>query len=331
VTTDERVMTLFERANPVPDNDDIDSPLTASRYLDTLHQRSSTMTLTTTEPEAPEHTETRRWPLLAAAAARVLAPTIGGLVLAARDDKDETPLQEQPPPDSLALPVGELGFPGSSTDAGTYESDVLGVPLTFTVADDWTLWNVRPNNFTLTSTDQLSVFAANDYRLVRFMRVGGWHTRDEATDISIQAPGSIDPYDIDAWIADNDVVVDVSTDTVVSGRATRVLDIGVDPASDLAVPACGETGEPPQQVEPCFWYAALSDIPSDAIGTRIGAERGLSPLHVSRFWLITIDGHDPLLVHALAPVGDDAWLDEFEAATIHTLILDDDAPPASAG
>ena len=47
---------------------------------------------------------------------------------------------------------------------------------------------------------------------------------------------------------------------------------------------------------------------------------------VNRFWLITIEGFDPLLVQATAGAGDEEWLDLVGATTIATLQLGHDGP-----
>ena len=45
MTTEERVMSLFDQANPVPDPGDRTPTTSASGYLSTLERKSSTMTL----------------------------------------------------------------------------------------------------------------------------------------------------------------------------------------------------------------------------------------------------------------------------------------------
>lgn len=96
-------MTLFERANPVPDLDAATPHAAASIYLDTLQQRSATMTLVDTE--TPQRVDTRRWPFLAAAAA--VAIVAGLVIVATRDGGDSVPADE---PDAV---VGQQPTPVS--------------------------------------------------------------------------------------------------------------------------------------------------------------------------------------------------------------------------
>jgi streptogramin lyase len=95
MTTQERVMSLFESANPVPEPGN-STPQTASDYLATLDRRTNTMTLTAIEPEAPEHNNSKRPWLMAAAGVAALA-LVGGLVaFGTRADDDQLPA-DQPP------------------------------------------------------------------------------------------------------------------------------------------------------------------------------------------------------------------------------------------
>jgi uncharacterized surface protein with fasciclin (FAS1) repeats len=103
MTTDDRVMRLFEQANPVPDPGEIAPKVSASSYLDTIERKSTTMTVTTIEPEAPEHHDAhprRPW-LLAAAAAAALLLVAGLIVIGARPDDDPVPA-DQPRPSTPA-------------------------------------------------------------------------------------------------------------------------------------------------------------------------------------------------------------------------------------
>jgi hypothetical protein len=90
MTTEERVMSLFESANPVPEPGN-SAPETASDYLATLDRRTSTMTLTALEPKAPERNNSKRPWLMAAAAVAALALVVGGLALLSPDQDEERP------------------------------------------------------------------------------------------------------------------------------------------------------------------------------------------------------------------------------------------------
>lgn len=127
MTTEERVMSLFESANPVPEPDN-STPLTASDYLATLDRRTSTMTLTAIEPEAPEHNNSKR-PWLMAAAAVAALTLVAGLILAATRTGEVPVPADQPEP---TLPAGEpeskapttaLDIDGS--EASPFDADAL--------------------------------------------------------------------------------------------------------------------------------------------------------------------------------------------------------------
>ena len=85
MTTEERVMSLFESANPVPEPGDF-IPQTASDYLATLDRKTNAMTLTAIETETPSTTtrndpgslpphRSPRWRSSADSSPREFAPT----------------------------------------------------------------------------------------------------------------------------------------------------------------------------------------------------------------------------------------------------------------
>ena len=63
MTTDDRALDLFTRANPVPEPDQATPTIGATDYLHRLERRSSTMTLTAPQTENPAApTPPKRWP-----------------------------------------------------------------------------------------------------------------------------------------------------------------------------------------------------------------------------------------------------------------------------
>jgi hypothetical protein len=85
VITEDEVMRLLERADPAR-VDDSAPFVDAAGYLAALRTRSTTVTLIDTEPTPSRPKGHRRWPIIAVAAAAVVAIVVGGLALASRDD-----------------------------------------------------------------------------------------------------------------------------------------------------------------------------------------------------------------------------------------------------
>ncbi len=117
MTTDDRVMAILERANPVPTGELVDVPIGVTRYLETaLEQRSEPMTIIDPTPtRSADQSPRRHWPLFAAAASVVaLVVASIALVVATRDDAtvvdqpDPTvPPTIAPVPTTAATDVGE--------------------------------------------------------------------------------------------------------------------------------------------------------------------------------------------------------------------------------
>ena len=132
-----------------------------------------------------------------------------------------------------------------------------------------------------------------------------------------QKPTSIDPYDIEAWIVDNDVIAERRPDTTIDGRAATVYDVRIDPSSDLQV-GCNPSAAP------CFYINRVSDESHEPTG-QSDFNRTIFQGLSSRMWLVEVPGFDPILVEAVAGFhpfvnsanakafdGDAPWLDEFE-------------------
>jgi hypothetical protein len=153
-----------------------------------------------------------------------------------------------------------------------------------------------------------------------FQRWAGWSTRDEAV---VETPtASIDPYDVDAWVAENDVTLIADTTTTIAGRPARVFDVQVDPAT--TVQAAIDTGTESTLGclagwEPCFYSGTVA---SDYARRT----QWVSAQQIVRYYLITIEGSEPLLISVGGPAGSE-WYDEVESSVIATLQLGPDAPP----
>jgi hypothetical protein len=95
VTTEDEVMRLLRRADP--DRGRVHAPsVDGTEYLAALHTRSTTVTLTDIEPTPPGPKHCHLWPIVAVAAAAIVALGVGGLVLATRDgdQTDDVPANQ---------------------------------------------------------------------------------------------------------------------------------------------------------------------------------------------------------------------------------------------
>jgi hypothetical protein len=340
MTNEEHVMQLFEQANPVPEPSDIAPPIRMSGDLIDFQHRSSTMTLTAIEPNAPENHHTRRNWIVAAAAAVLLL--IAGLVVAATRNDDATLVPADTPaptvaPDDAANPptvdpapddaevtavdpatVGEqIPVRGDTAAAGQYTTNVLGVDVSFTTPRPLFVAANRTSDVVLIDGyDSDGSFPPDTGRALTFQRWAGWSTRDEAV---VETPtASIDPYDVDAWVADNDVTLIADTTMTIAGRPTRVFDVQVDPATTVQA-ATNTSGGCIAGWEPCFYTGTVaSDYAVRA--------QWISAQQISRFYLITIEESEPLLIGVSGPAGSE-WFDEVESSVIASLELGPDAPP----
>jgi hypothetical protein len=356
MTNEEHVMQLFERANPVPEPSDIAPPSRTSGDLINLQHRSSTMTLTAIEPDAPESHHTRRNWLLAAAAA--VALLIAGLVVAASRDDDTTlvpadtpaptvapdavnPPADDPAPEDAVEPAPEDAEPavdpapedadepavdpatvgeqipvfGETAAAAQYTTNVLGLDVSFTTPRPLFVAANRASDVTLIDGYD-GTYTPETGLSLALHRWAGWSTRDEAVDETPAA--SIDPYDVDAWVADNDVTLVSDTTTTIDGRPARVFDVQVDPASTVQA-VTNTSGGCFAGWEPCFYMGTVvSDYPQRT--------QWVSAKRITRFYLVTIEGSEPLMITVGGPAGSD-WFDEVESSVIATLELGPDAPP----
>lgn len=300
----------------------------------TTKREHHVMTLTAVEPDTPSQSgngSKRPWLLVAAAAAVVVLVLIGGLIATSGGSDDAPVPVDEPEPtapivddeaegiedEDSAVDAESLPFPGVAMAAGRYETEQLGVPATFEVPEDTNLWVMTPNRIVLWDPDQYSDPVPVEPRRLTLNRISSWSNPDEAVDQLFVGPGSIDPYDIAGWIEANDLVATDLTTTEVAGRPATVVDVQLEdvPANQDFFCLAAQS---------CRWAASIS---GERVGSRVDAEPWLSSGQVNRLWLITIEGEDPMLIHAAAGSGDEAWLDLVEQTTIATLELGPDAPP----
>lgn len=268
---------------------------------------------------------------LAAGAAIAVAIVVGLLALDSADPKRETaarpaaavadpaPVEFQTLPPAVA---STLPYPGGAVLPGRYTSDLLGISIEFTVDEATALRTARPGTILLTPVGTAANNLAGQPH-VQFLRLAGWNTGDEAADRRFRGVGGISPNNVRQWIADNDLLVEGHTLTMVDGRRTDVYDLRVDPASSLGEDICVP------ELRPCFWFASVAAEIAPTAAVRLD-----SPLFgptAIRLWLIGVDGEDPVLVQAAAVVGDEAWLDDFEATTIASLTIGETAAEQLAG
>lgn len=287
----------------------------------------------------PDRQARRRW-LLLANAAMVIGALVATVVVVLRPDTAPTSDTTSPPdPTAPAVepePVAEpLPFAGLDVEPGRYSTPQLGVPVTLTVDDEWSISESRASFVALRSPAGEVEVDVTTVRWIFLTRLGGWNTRAEAIDPSFRTPGSIEPDDIDGWLDQNDVVVLDRRDTVVDGRPAIVVDLQVDPAgtgAPLDFPRdpfnmFNDTCD--SATEPCFWYRSIPAHSDHGRGPR--PDPVMHTGQTRRMWLIAVPGLEPILIEAVVPVGDERWLDEFETTTITSLDLGDDAQPLTSG
>jgi hypothetical protein len=254
---------------------------------------------------------------------------VGGIaLLPGSSDDDQTAPRVAPTTAGLfETPVRVLPPPGGVVEPATYLSTQLGVPFRFTTSEPFVLGRSRPGHFTLLSRNAQRN-PKND-RAIIVERVGGWNTREQATDVDFRGTGSTDPSDVHTWAATNDVLVDRSATTTVDGRSTTVLDVRVDPDSTLRQDSCSfsSDGGRPERGDrvdwnPCFWYRSLSAEFDPEGGVRADLHDRMMGPSKSRLWVIDVPGADPIVIEAAAPLDDTTFFDEVASTVVATLSFD---------
>lgn len=351
MTTDERVIELFTGANPVPDDREIVPPSDASSYLAELERRESTVTLITNhdqdrdqagrrsprpDPHGREHR--RIGPMLVAAAAAIALVVAGLVYLVNRDGTDEIPAdvpapapeegQDEPIEAPAEIPVvpsdaaNPLPERGVTTAARTYWSDQLGVAVEFTLPEPLLVTSNAPawigmiGGYEGISGD----YPVESGTALAMYRWAGWSTAEEseiALNLASTEVASIDPYDVDGWLAANDLVVRLDETTEVADRPTRMFEVTVDPETDQ------QTSPRPEgcteEWTPCFHFGETTP-------SRAPRSEWVSAQRVTRFYLITIEDAEPLLISVGAPP-DSSFIEEIESTVIESLVIAEDVEP----
>ncbi len=274
-------------------------------------------------------TPTRRWPLIAAAAA-VVALAVTGIFLVNRGDGDTLPADDPPAPtlapspDPEAAPddptAMELPVVDSQVPPGRYESGAPGVTVTFTLDEGrtapWTVVsNQEPGGIQLWSDDTGREFIA-------IGRVGSWYDANEARDESTTGLGSIPPDDIDRWIEENGIIVTESADIEVGNRPAQYRQIRLDTSPGASADFC------PSDEQPCLWAATGS---ADTVG------EGPGPIPFSRdrlhsIWLVDMDDYEPLVILAIPNLDDEqAWFDTIVQPIVDSMEFGEPAPAVEGG
>lgn len=274
---------------------------------------------------------TRRWPLIAAAAA-VTALLVGGLALVNRDDGAEVPA-DTPPPTVAPAPVIEPEVvepevaepevdavePGDTIVAelpsidqqvrpGTYSTDALGVPLTFDVPDG--AGGTFTREVTPTGAIQLG-FRDGILESISIGRVGSFYGSSEASEGTTQGLGSIAADDIDGWIDSNDITVDQESEVTVGDHSAKLRQVRFDNTHPNG-----------------FWgFSGSADIapikPQGFFG---------HPDHVYPIWLVSMDDFEPILIWAVSHFPDQQqWIDDIVIPLIDSIEFGEPAPAIEEG
>ena len=198
-----------------------------------------------------------------------------------------------------------------------YSSPNLGIDIEFTAPRDVLVGHNRPGIIVMVDGYDEGIYTPDTGVAVGLQRWSGWSTRDEA---ALPTPtASIDPDDVDTWLASNDLVLLSDETTEVAGRPARVFEVTVDPLSDVQAET-GYHGQCFAGWEPCFHMGV------DASGDEANRFDWVSAKRITRFYLLTIDGSEPLLISVGAAPGS-TWFDEIESTFLGTLEIGPDRPP----
>lgn len=261
-------------------------------------------------------TRTRRWPLVAAAAA-VAAIAIGAIALVNRDDGAEQPADVPEPVPTVAPAPGTDASPlpaeGLPVAPGRYAVDQLGTPVEFDLTASDADWTVGINN-------PLAFTVATETGFWGMQRIGSFLDADQAQDPDVTGLGTISPADVDGWIEANGMIVDASSETTVAGRAAQFRQVWVPP--DSGTDLC------PTDEQPCI---RVNSVSADLIGANPGEGSRIGGEFANAYWFIELDDFEPIGIWAYAFDGDiEAWLDEI-APVIESITLGEPAPAVEGG
>ncbi len=230
-------------------------------------------------------------------------------------DEVESDADEEPTADVAAAPLPPMG---QMAPTATYTSDQLGMRVEFATPRELFVALNAPGRLGMVSgfDPATGEYPPETGIALGFRRWAGWSTPEEAVDSS---PGaSIAPDDVDGWVEANDVLVLGDETREIAGRSVRVLDVTVDPDTEVAAASQGQ-GLCFEGWDPCFYIG-------DAAPAAEQKSDWISAVRTTRIYIVPVDGSEPLLVSVGAPPGD-AWFDEVESTVIPSLTLGPDAPP----
>lgn len=270
-------------------------------------------------------TARKRSPLVAAAAA-VVALGITALVVATiggsdtdvpADSPDTTEAEAVPEPE--AGPAADVPRRGAFVEPGRYQSDLLGIPIEFTLPTStsgsrWIVGRAAPGHLAF------GVHGEDTPEYFQMYRVSSWYDTDEAFDLS-NLSGSLDPLDIDGWIAAHGISVEESGTTTVGGRSAeyRLLTIPENPAGDPALCIAGQTPV-------CLIGAGPEPIPEEAsLPAHVVHGSGRQPV----LWLIALDEFAPLLIEGSTTLDDpEQWREDVLGPFVESITLGEPGPAA---
>jgi hypothetical protein len=208
-------------------------------------------------------------------------------------------------------------------EAGTYRTDLLGIPMYFDAPELLRAWELEPGRIVLSSDEP-----GDANRGISISRVGSWFTPEEAVDPTATGLGSIPAGDIDAWLDASGLTADAAYTVTVGAAGTAYREFTV-PADHPTVydEIGGQLGVEPAgcrrpEWTPCFW--ADSDSAA-VVGARTDWVLGTGS--IQQMWLVDMDGLEPLLIRAWVDqpdmTGDDVthWFDEVVPAIVDSIIL----------
>ena len=137
--TQENVLELYDRANPVSDVENLKTDIGAASYLASLEQRSSEVTQLETRPEQQQKSRSSRLVAIAA----VLLIILGTAVVVMTRSTEEAPIATDPSPVTTVVPTtapeldpGELQAFTGNEPAGTYRPAIFQPVFAFTLGRD---------------------------------------------------------------------------------------------------------------------------------------------------------------------------------------------------
>jgi hypothetical protein len=277
-------------------------------------------------------TPTRRWPLVAAAAA-VVALAVAGVALVNRADDVEEPAEPPAPTvapettlpattttEAAAPGASALPLPGAALEPGRYTSDSLGVPIAFDLdvgeTAAWTIMKNEPGSIWLISD-------GSDQELLAIGRLGSWYDPTQARTENVTGLGSIPPDDIDGWMVRNSVIVVDGDEVEIGGRPAEYRRFRLDTTPGATGDFCGSSA-------PCLWAATGS---ADVVGgTADPLEVGLD--REQSIWVIDMGEFEPVYVFAAARLGADAdqqWFADVVQPIVDSMTFGDPAPAVDGG